>query len=382
MTPEPSIRQHLTDDPPTVVPLSIRPHFEALSDKQKLYAHHLSIACFSGFRILLRQVSPESEGIYDLIIALHSACGGDWKSLAQKQGVGDEDMRHFLNYAAQFLGNGGNYKSFGDSKFVPRVSAHGLEALAKCSFETLDLFRKCREGIYSLDGGRAMLGYPDAGHVSAYYPKSPSITKDEIAAISGAMEKRELLPENTHLSKIAPGRFKLLVASRQRDPRTEDRDISEKKIHLPGVEVRLVFGRDHVEMGKIADALTKARKYPANDTQAEMVAEYVKSFETGSMEAYKQSQRLWVKDKGPMVETDIGFIETYRDPHGIRGEWEGFVAMVNQERTKAFGRLVEAAPNMIPKLPWGKEFEKDEFLSPDFTSLEVLTFAGSGQSRP
>lgn len=46
------------------------------------------------------------------------------------------------------------------------------------------------------------------------------------------------------------------------------------------------------------------------------------------------------------------------------------------ERTRAFGDLVKNAEALIPLLPWGSEFEKDKFLSPDFTSLEVLTFCG------
>lgn len=59
-------------------------------------------------------------------------------------------------------------------------------------------------------------------------------------------------------------------------------------------------------------------------------------------------------------------------------QWEGFAAMVNKERTRAFTKLVESAPENIHKLPWSADFEKDTFLSPDFTSLEVLSFAGSG----
>lgn len=38
-----TLKQYLADSPPSVVPLAIQPHFEALSDKEKLYAHHISV---------------------------------------------------------------------------------------------------------------------------------------------------------------------------------------------------------------------------------------------------------------------------------------------------------------------------------------------------
>jgi hypothetical protein len=52
------------------------------------------------------------------------------------------------------------------------------------------------------------------------------------------------------------------------------------------------------------------------------------------------------------------------------------------ERTRAFGELVQKAESLIPLLPWGAEFEKDKFLSPDFTSLEVLSFCGRWSCPP
>lgn len=387
-TMDSSVRsQYLADNPPTVVRLEIAPHFASLSAKQKRYAHHLSRAAFLGTRVTLAQVSPESPVIYDLILSLHAATSGDYKALAKKTQVSDEDVAFWLEYATQFLGNAGNYKGFGDSKFIPRISPAALKKLAAVDQNSSSLFEKAENtggGIYETKDAALMhLGYPEAGHLTAYYPDSPTITKEEISIVGDVLEEKKLLIENTRLRKLPSGDFDLLIASGVTNPPASERDLGDISSldltgKLAGKKLNLVFGDYQDEMAKIALEFKKARKDAANEIEEKMLDEYARTFSTGSIQGFVESQRWWIKNKKPTVETDIGFVETYRDPQGVRGEWEGFVAMVNQERTRAFGKLVDAAPSMIPKLPWDKAFEKDKFLSPDFTSLEVLTFAGSG----
>jgi len=76
---ESTLKQYLADDPPTIVPLAIKPHFDALQPKEKKYAHYISRAALAGTRINLRQVSAESEPIYDFIIELHRCENGLWR---------------------------------------------------------------------------------------------------------------------------------------------------------------------------------------------------------------------------------------------------------------------------------------------------------------
>jgi len=43
---------------------------------------------------------------------------------------------------------------------------------------------------------------------------------------------------------------------------------------------------------------------------------------------------------------------------------------------------VNNAPKLIEGLPWGKDYEVDVFKKPDFTALEVLSFATGGMLSP
>ena len=140
----------------------------------------------------------------------------------------------------------------------------------------------------------------------------------------------------------------------------------------------LVTRGDHgFLMGRVVGAVREAIPFAANAEQRGMLERYAASFELGSIDEHKAGSRAWIRDKGPAVESYIGFIESYRDPAGVRGEWEGFVACVNREVSRKFQALVDGAEELLKLMPWEAAFEKDTFLRPDPCAPH-----GRGRSAP
>lgn len=82
-------------------------------------------AAWLGTRIILEQVSPEAPSIFDLILELYRSCAGDWAQLSKSVEVPQTETNAFLEYAATFLSNIGNYYVI-TPRLCPKAVFQGL----------------------------------------------------------------------------------------------------------------------------------------------------------------------------------------------------------------------------------------------------------------
>ncbi|GAA6027147.1 hypothetical protein JCM8097_002430 [Rhodosporidiobolus ruineniae] len=375
--------RYLADVEPPVCSLNVASSFKNLTAKEKLYAHHLGAASWAGGRIIMRQTTASAESLFDLLVATFSTAEGgklaNLDDLKKESGVSEEEWKAVIEYSAQAFSNLSNFKSFGATKFIPRASPSSFQAVIKASARSsvaLPLWEQLKDELYALEPEASLsIGKPSAGHISSYYPSSPAPTDEQVNEVQALADAAGVSTLNTRLSRVANSELVLHVSSVEGLPERYPKSLKSEKL---GFECRIQGGDFGDALKKVNAALEEARKYAANEHQEGMLGDYIRCFERGDVEDHKEGSRKWVKDVGPVVESYIGQIEDYVDPFGARAEWEGFVSIVNKEQSAKFNELVDRAPELIKVLPWGPDFEVPVFKRPDFTSLEILSFATAG----
>ncbi|KAM3546936.1 hypothetical protein ARSEF1564_000249 [Beauveria bassiana] len=338
----------------------IKPSFDLLEPREKLYAHHMARASWHGSRIIMRQVSAESPDIFDFIMDL----------------ITDGELQAFLEYAGTFLCNLGNYYGEGDRKFVPDLTPDVLQKVATISAAATERLSAIMQPLLAVPPFG--LGYPNDNAASAYYPGTERISHEELAKVSKVMAAHAIEPENTRLQKFVVG-VKPLYHVLQASVETDERPQSLAN------DVYLVRGDYSKELRSVVSSLGEASKYVANDKQSAFLSHYIETFQTGHLDAFRKSQKVWVTDQAARAEHVIGFVESYRDPAGIRSEWEALVGIADKDKVARLKCLVESSDIFIRQLPWAVEgvndgkgpFEKSLFEAPDFTSLHALAVCGS-----
>jgi dipeptidyl-peptidase-3 len=118
--------------------IACRSSWEQLSSKEQAYAYFMSRACWEGSKICWFQCSYESPGLFVLLQLIfqnseHTHVKGLHDRCIQRQICTEEEFTQFLAYCAAVFQNTGNFKSFGDTKFVPELHNNKFLAIVKAS---------------------------------------------------------------------------------------------------------------------------------------------------------------------------------------------------------------------------------------------------------
>lgn len=216
--------------------------------------------------------------------------------------------------------------------------------------------------------------------MSAYYPTTLEITKQEIEEVSKFLLGKGVLLQNTRLRKndTSPQSFDVLVASVKKPSSTAEASF---ELSDANTRIKVLYG-DHADaLSQVCGSITSALEYVRNDDRALYLRKLLEYFQTGSVQSQKEGSVAWLKDASPPVEVVIGFMEPYRDPSAIRREWMGLVAIQNEEQTRVFNLLAHKAEDFIRDMPWAQQktqdgktnvspFENEHFIRPDLASLD------------
>lgn len=368
--------------PCDVLPLDCK-SFDLLSQAEKRYLCCLDEVAWVGGLIDLIQLSPEAAGIFLLgqcIFEMQTV--SELSDSAKSCGVSDADISAFTSYFSGIFGNLGNYLSFGDTKFIPGLSKESFTTIVtgskaySSSPDVKNIFDKVIDALYSLHPRRLRLAFSPDG-LTTYY--SGNCTREDAQIVQEYLKAKKIEGYNTRVMKsLKPnceGKFEYLIAFASSEKKEEI--IVDPS--LPDCAIFKAHYGDYQEiMALLVEAIEDVKASALNETQQKMWEQYQTSFRTGSIEAHKEGSKLWVTDKQPAVETYCGFIESYRDPYGVRGEFETFVAVVDKDVSAKFSKLVSGAVDFLKLMPWPSTYEKDKFLEPDFTSLDIIAFGVSG----
>lgn len=103
--------QHILPLDQPVSHLEVKTAFTGLTQKERLYAHHLSKAAWTGGLITLLQTSPESGPVFVLLHRLFSTQEPSaLKTAALEAGFTEDEVTALFVYAAGVFSNAGNYK--------------------------------------------------------------------------------------------------------------------------------------------------------------------------------------------------------------------------------------------------------------------------------
>lgn len=329
--------------------------FEKLSKDEKILAYWLYQAALAGRDIDYDQTNRYGLEIRNLLEEI----------ITHSDGIPKELLDKIIKYIKLFWVHNGNYDSDTAKKFIPEFSLADLLSAASFALKNGANFDVKDEKELEDKLKRLERSIFDSNFQPYLVNKSPQGKEDIITGSANNfyegvnLDEIESFPEKYPLnSKVTKESGKIVELVYKAGTEKEK----------PGLYAK--------ELNQVIFCLEKALPY-AKDKQKEALGYLIEYFKTGDPYFFEKYNISWVGDD-PEIETILGFIETYMDARGAKGEYEGIVSFVDKKTTKLMKDIASNASYFEKKAPWDEKYKKKDFNMPVSNSINVLIGVGDG----
>ncbi len=330
--------------------------FESLTLEQRTLAYHLARAAIAGDRIAYDQRYRHNLAIKDL-------CEG---IVTHADGVDAALLEQVRTYLKQLWIHHGVHNGITSRKFVPTFSFEALAAAAaRARANGMALLGAADDAglAAKLEELRRPIFDPDFEAFSVQ--KTPPAGQDILQASSNNFYAGVKLADLRGLRE----RFVLNSRLVKRGRRVVEEPYRAGAEGTPP-------GMYAAELGRVLVHLRRAMPL-ASEPQRAYLARLARWFETGEPEEFRQYNIGWVADD-PQVDAILGFIESYGDPRGGKGTWEGIVSFVDRDRTSMMRRIADDARYFEERTPWRPEYRRTEFRPLVANAVTAVVETGDG----
>ena len=337
--------------------------FQSLSPQQQALAYWLTQASIAIHPIIFDQLSAyglRQKRVLEEIVA-------------RPGGIAPATLRQITQYTQLFWANRGNHNLQTSQKFLPHFSFEELMAAA--------LAAQRNGGMKTAAGDLPPL-------------PTPQVLTKELEALRAAFFNPSFEPMTTAKSPSA-GKDVVQASSNTFYPGLSEADLKgfQPQYPLNSRVVKDAHGQLHEEVyragtadGKVAPGvyalyLRKANQYLerakalADPAQAQVIGDLIRYYETGDSQDWLRFDTDWVQDDAA-VDFSNGFVEIYRDAHGLKGSSASFVSISDKALSAAMGKLAANAAYFEQHAPWDAKYKKQSFRAPVIKAVEMLIETG------
>ena len=330
------------------------PGFEDLSLQQKELVYYLTEAALNGRDILFDQNCKYNLMVRQTLEDIYRNYNGD---------KNDKDYQAFMKYLKQVWFGNGIHHHYSMDKFVPEFS----KAFFDKQFAALPGAKE-REGekkvldrvIFDPTFMAKRVNQADGEDLilTSACNMYEGVTQQEVEDFYNNLK------DTTDLTPVSWGLNCKVV---KRDG---------KLVELP----YKVGGLYSKAIEKIVYWLQKAATVAENEGQRAYINELIKFYQTGSLKTFDDYSIMWAEETKSDVDFINGFIESYGDPLGMTGSWEGMVNFKDKAASYRSKLISENAQYFESNSPVDNRFKKKNVKG---VSAKVITAAIlAGDSYP